>query len=96
MDKQKMEAIMSHRKGIGVITTRVLKCGRISEICYFYENFDGRELGITRAMDQLYPLMNKGIIKTITFVKFAKYESRAGIYPVSDCGKVTQHFLSPG
>lgn len=50
-------------KGIGVKTKRA-----DGGICYFYEDFSNEDLGINRAMNQLYPLQSKGIITSIEFI----------------------------
>lgn len=38
-------------------------------ICYYYQDFDGPGSGIKRAMSQLYPLMHKGKLAKLTFIK---------------------------
>ena len=50
-------------KGVGVKTVRI-----DFDMYYFYEDFDNENLGINRAMNQLYPLQTKGIIKKIEFI----------------------------
>ena len=35
---------------------------------YFYENFENRNDGIERAMKQLYPMQDKGLIQSISFI----------------------------
>ena len=65
MTQERMRALTKTTPGIGVISANAEGL----EICYFYEDFDGPASGIKRAMSQLYPLMDKGIIKTLCFIE---------------------------
>ncbi len=40
---------------------------------FFYEDFDGPATGVKRAMAHLYPLHDKGIVKTMCFIEHANY-----------------------
>ena len=39
----------------------------VGEVCYFYEDMEDSK-GITRAMKDIYPLMDKGKFTNVTFV----------------------------
>ena len=39
-----------------------------NKIYYFYENFETESDGIERAMNHLYPQLNKGIIEKVAFI----------------------------
>ena len=65
MTQERMRALLKTTPGIGVICARP----GVLENCYFYEDFDAPATGIKRAMDQLYPLMDKGVIKKLCFVE---------------------------
>lgn len=57
----KIEAHKGRSVGVKVIT----KSG--NEVCYFYEDMEDSK-GITRAMKDIYPLMDKGKFTNVTFV----------------------------
>ena len=57
----KREAHKGRSVGVKVIT----KSG--NEVCYFYEDMEDSK-GITRAMKDIYPLMDKGKFTNVTFV----------------------------
>ncbi len=65
MTEERMNRMMETTPGIGVKVTR----DNGNEVCYFYEDFDGSGSGIKRAMEQLYPLHDKGIIKKLCFIE---------------------------
>lgn len=58
MNKDEMNRKLKLYPGVGVVAT--FKDGY--EVCYFYEDFSSDNLGITRAMDQMYS--NPNIAKT--------------------------------
>lgn len=64
-----MEHLLNTRAGIGV----EVKTNSGESIYYFYEDFDGvfttPARGIDRAMKQLYPMLNNGKIKGLTFIE---------------------------
>ena len=71
MDRQTMYAKLQRNdiSGIGVIA----EYPDGSEVCYFYQDFTEHgedNKGIIRAMKQLYPKHDKGIIKKLTFVEW--------------------------
>ena len=65
MNREQMDRKLDLYPGIGVIATRPDG----TSICYFYEDFDGPATGIRRAMKQLYPLHDKGVYKSLTFIE---------------------------
>lgn len=65
MTKERFSHLLDTTPGIGVKATT----SEGYEVLYFYEDFDGPATGIDRAMKQLYPQMNKGILKSLVFVE---------------------------
>lgn len=63
MEELKMRRLMELHSGVGVkvVTSEGLT------LHYFYEDFDGPASGIKRAMAQLYPKQDKGLIDSICF-----------------------------
>lgn len=64
MTESRMQHLLSTTPGIGVRV--VTACG--NTVNYFYEDFDGPATGIKRAMNQLYPQLNKGTLTQIVFI----------------------------
>ena len=69
MTRERMSRLLELYSGIGVVSKYVCEDGVEREMCYFYENFDGPTDGIKRAMKQLYPLMDKDVIRSLCFVE---------------------------
>ena len=67
MTEERFNRLLDTTPGIGVECVTVE--GHTPR--YFYEDFPG-DKGITRAMKQLYPLMEKGRIIKLTFIERAK------------------------
>lgn len=71
MNRQTMYSKLQRKDiaGIGVIA----EYPDGSEVCHFYQDFNEPNEGINRAMNQLYPLQDKGEIKKLTFVDWHKH-----------------------
>ena len=68
MTRERMNRLLELYPGTGAETTNAN--GNI--ICYFYEDFkDNPETGIDRAMRTLYPLLYRGVIKSVKFISHA-------------------------
>lgn len=68
MEKAHMDHLLNTRPGVGVEVTN----SDGHTLYYFYEDFNGPGDGIQRAMDQLYPLKNRGVIDSLTFIERSK------------------------
>lgn len=65
MTKERFQHLLDTVPGIGV---SVIVTGGIQDY-YFYEDFDGPGTGIKRAMNQIYPGMDKGHFESVTFIQ---------------------------
>lgn len=72
MTRERMDALLLRCNGIGVVATNP----NGHEMCYFYEDFDGPASGIKRAMAQLYPLQDAGVIKKLCFIEQQKPQTK--------------------
>ena len=63
MTKVEMLAKLKTHKGVGVQV--ITNTG--NEVCYFYEDMEG-STGISRALKQVQPMMDKGKFAKVTFV----------------------------
>lgn len=63
MTKVEMLAKLKSHKGVGV---EVITASG-NKVCYFYEDMTDSK-GIDRAMKQIYPMMDNGKFKKVTFI----------------------------
>lgn len=67
MTEKHMQHLLDTTPGIGV----EVKTSEGFIQYYFYEDFDGPGTGIKRAMQQLYPRLNKGLLTAVKFIENA-------------------------
>jgi hypothetical protein len=65
MTEKHMQHLLDTVPGIGV----EVKTAEGFTVHYFYEDFDGPATGIQRAMQQLYPRLNKGLLTAVKFIE---------------------------
>jgi hypothetical protein len=65
MTEKHMRHLLDTTPGIGV----EVKTSEGFIQYYFYEDFDGPATGIQRAMQQLYPRLNKGLLTAVKFIE---------------------------
>lgn len=65
MTEKHMQHLLDTVPGIGV----EVKTAEGFTVHYFYEDFDGPGTGIRRAMAQLYPQLDRGVLTRVTFIE---------------------------
>lgn len=65
MTEKHMQHLLDTTPGIGV----EVKTAEGFIVYYFYEDFDGPATGIQRAMTQLYPQLDRGILTRVKFIE---------------------------